>query len=74
MLDIHNQLSSTHLLMESVLDKGVMAKKSPAGIFLFISERVVIIIIVISVSPVGCKNVMGGTMKPLFVLDRRLIQ
>ena len=63
------------LLMESVLDKRVMAKQGPPGIFLSVSERVIIIIIiVIRVSPAGRKNVMGGAMKPLFVLDRRLMR
>ena len=52
-----------------------MAKESPPGIFLFVSEWVInIIIIVISVNPVGRKNVMGGAIKLLFVLDRRLIR
>jgi len=41
-LDIHNQLCSARLLMEWVRCKSVMAEESPLGIFLFVSERVVI--------------------------------
>ena len=40
-LDTHNQLCSARLLMEWAQCKRVMAKESPLGIFLFVSEWVV---------------------------------
>ena len=39
-LDTQNQLCLACLLVEKALQKGVIAKESPSGIFLYISERV----------------------------------